>query len=147
MERQTSGLGLPGEFVGLHIRRGDKVGEHRFRDCARYVELLRGKGLGKNIFIATDDSAVLREMESTASGSRVFSLAGNEDSGYYHNDFVRLDWPSRRRRIVRLLAEIEILSKASWFIGAYDSNIGMFLGMRRACERCLDVDGRAWMIW
>ena len=70
-----------------------------------------------------------------------------DESGYYHQEFMKMPKDYIKHKTHRLLASVDILKDAEYFIGTFSSNPGMFMGMRMDAERCLSVDGTPWRIW
>jgi len=100
-----------------------------------------------HIFICSDHSGVVDKIKNTYPDVNIYSLSQEKSDGYFHEKFARLSADNRKQHTLTLFANVEIISKASTFIGTIDSNIGMFIGMRDTVKNCLDIDGRAWDLY
>lgn len=141
IELRIASLGLPRDYIALHVRRGDKTAESSYTPLKSYVAAV--ERLGRNspaVYVATDDSSVLEELRSLI-GRRleVVSLASASAKGHYEGAFNSLSPSQRRDRVELLLVELEILARSDFFIGSSPSNVFYLTRMRRANERLIDV--------
>jgi hypothetical protein len=143
----SSRLGLPAEYIGLHVRRGDKGREASEVGLDRYVERLMQVTGVRNVFLVTDDFSVVREFERQFKQYTVFTLCNPEQRGYWQAEFLAKPAEQRYAAIVHLLADIEILRRSTAFVGTFSSNVGMFISMSRAGRECYGTDFDHWRIW
>lgn len=135
------GLGLPRDYVALHIRRGDKNTEFPYVKVERYAQYVRERiAVPGTLLVATDDFRILREVEARLAGWTVRSAAEPESGGYRHGDFVRLPAAEKRRRNVLLLAEVEAMRGASHFFGSRTTNVAWLVNLLRKGEGVTWVD-------
>ena len=137
-------LNLPKEYAAIHVRRGDKATEIQHTPIQAYMEKLGGKY--HNLFVASDDYSVVEEVRKLYPDQQVWTLCTPAERGY---DQAKADAESpeekEKNRIV-LFAIMEVLNRATKFVGTYSSNMGMFMGMRNP-KICQGVDFDHWLIW
>jgi hypothetical protein len=132
---------VPKDYLAINVRRGDKVIEHAYvgNDC--YAERINSLALGiRSIFIATDDGRVIPEISQVMPDYEFISLAERNSKGYVHSDFKSLPSAERRRRILRLLAELELMRDANLFIGSKTTNVSWMANAHRGGEGVIWVD-------
>lgn len=146
VKNEINALRLPQQYIGLHIRRGDKHIEHESMKIRVYTDKMRDLNI-KDVFISTDDyNAILDIKEQSAANLNFFYLCKDDQTGYDHNQYIALSKPKIKEAQIELFASVDILAKSQYFIGTYSSNIGMFLGMRMDSGKCISVDIN-WRIW
>ena len=141
-------LVLPDEFLGLHIRRGDKGAEYDIQESKKYMSLLEQHSPLKVAFVLTDDYGTFAKLKNDYPDWEFHTLCEESEHGYFHNDFIaKTDIESIARRHIKLFASMDILSKSQIFVGTFSSNPGMYLGMRMDKNRTFGVDFEKWRIW
>ena len=147
VDESIQSLNLPPEYIGFHIRKGDKELEFNSVEIEKYIiEAESATGIRKG-FILTDDYRVITKLRSLFSNWQFFTLCGEEETGYLHREFLRKSLEFRSDSLIRLFSSMDILYKSKLFIGTFSSNPGMYLGMRRPKESCLGIDFPTWRIW
>ena len=137
-------LGLPSEYIGFHIRGGDKFLEHKIEPIENYFS--KNETCIKNVFVLTDDYTVISNIKKMYPDYSVYTLCEVSEHGYFHGDFINQDTAYKRRKLIRLFASIDILAASKLFIGTFSSNPGMYLGMRSpTISKGVDFDN--WIIW
>lgn len=133
--------GLDAEFensvsVGFHVRRGDAIREMRRHDAVEYVDRLIGLDIKEKIkscFIASDDYEVIPEMKKALKARgvscRVYSLVKDKQHGNRAKDQLSDD------DVLQLMAEISTLTRSTYFIGSFDTNLGAMVSLMRRCYR------------
>lgn len=139
-------IDLSSEYVGFHIRGGDKTSEHDILSIAEYISKAESLTSLRVAFVYTDDYRFIETLQEHYPSWNFRTLTPKEDRGYFHNDFVKLDTATRVRKTVNMFASMELLSRATISFCTFSSNIGMFLGMRMG-DRAIGVDMDNWMIW
>ncbi len=137
---------LPSEYVGFHVRGGDKTSEHDILSLAEYISKAESLTSLREAFVYTDDYRFVETLQEHYPSWNFHTLTPKEDRGYFHNDFVKLDTATRVGKTINMFASMELLSRASLSFCTFSSNIGMFLGMRMG-DRAIGVDMDNWMIW
>lgn len=121
------------EYVGVHVRRGDKGKEVDNVPLRRYAAAVKALSLADTpVFVAADDGASVRQMRRMLPGRTILAIRGVEgrkghDQMQMNQRFMKKNyWP-----IVELLAEIEALRGAKLFVGTFSSNLGRFVHLLR----------------
>jgi len=124
--------------VGFHVRRGDKIkGESRLYTGIEYVDKLEnvtGTTMDKkkieNCFVASDDIKAVDEVRIALSKNgficKVHTLTQRDEHGAHQSVNVE--------KTFELIAELFILSKVTYFIGTFNSNIGSIVSLMRGCH-------------
>jgi len=138
-------LSLPEDYIAIHIRSGDKIQEVPLYSQDDYIKHAIGKT--NNLYVYSDNYEIIEKIKIKYNDFNIYSLTEKNDTGYIHNDFVKLPPLERKKKMTKLFANIEIFCNANTFIGSIDSNPGMFVWMSRAGKNCIDVNGREFMIY
>jgi len=144
MEKQIAELALPESYIGLHIRRGDKISEAPLESVESYMNLVVNQTTSKNAFVLTDDFRVINELRITYPDWSFFTFAQTGECGYDHKEHLRQSKEARRIAMIKLLASVETLRRSDFFVGTYHSNPGKFLGMLRPEGTHSGVDNSIW---
>lgn len=139
-------IALPREYVGFHVRGGDKASEHDILSLSKYIEKAESWTALRDAFVYTDDYRFVESLRKQYPAWRFGTLTPKEDHGYFHGEFVKLDTAIRTNKIVNMFASMELLSNATLTFCTFSSNVGMFLGMRMG-DQAIGVDMDHWMIW
>ncbi len=139
-------IDLPKEYVGFHVRGGDKTTEHDLLAIDEYVTKAESLTSIRDAFVYTDDYRFFSSLQEKYSSWHFHTLTPEEDRGYFFDEFMRLSPNERAIKTVNMFASMELLSKASLTLCTFSSNVGMFLGMRMG-DRAIGVDMENWMIW
>lgn len=143
-ELKTS-INMPDNYIGFHIRGGDKFMEHKIELIEAYFAKVNNTEV-KTAFVLTDDYSTIQEINRLYPRWRVETLCRKEEKGYFHADFLSESEELQEQKYLRLFASIDILAQADQFVGTYSSNPGMYLGMRNA-PICTGVDFDSWKLW
>lgn len=138
-------IGLPAEYVSFQIRRGDKNIEKEYIPVENFFEYIIANYNTKNLFILADDYTSIIEASEKYPQYNIFTLAVPDDGGYIHAEFIKLSNISKKEKIVRLLASIEIMREAQNILGAFVANTELFLGMAEP-KKMVWLDGQEWGI-
>lgn len=147
INERISTLPYHDNYVALHVRRGDKITETTFIDTKEYIKTLQQHSNCKRIFVATDDFAIFRELQTTYPDYEFFTLSREERHGYDQRTFETYPPQQKESEMYNLFADIEMLANAEYFVGTLSSNIGMYLYWRMPEGRCIGVDFNTWKIW
>lgn len=141
-------INLPDQYVGFHIRRGDKVIEiNEFSNSFYIKKSIQICDSINNAFVLTDDYNVIKELNEMFSDWNFCTLTNINEKGYEFSKYISKPVDERRRDMIKLFASIEILRKSDFFVGTFSSNPGMFLGMCMEKEKTFGVDLAKWQIW
>ncbi|QNA44996.1 O-fucosyltransferase family protein [Lacibacter sediminis] len=142
-----SSLNLPDEYVGLHIRGGDKFVEFDLHEIDTYINKATSLSNCRNAFVLTDDYRIIEQLNQKYPDWHIYTLCDKESRGYFHWDFIKLDKTHIRNQHVRLFASTDVLNKAAFFVGTFNSNVGAYLGVRMDRDKCFGVDFDDWRIF
>lgn len=146
IELKKSAIKLPSEYIGVHIRGGDKVTEHKLFSVDDYMDKLKSLSDCKNVYVATDDYNNIIAIQKYKDYN-IYTLCESKSNGHVQSNFDSLNKIIKQEALIDLFADVNILSNATHFIGTYSSNIGMFLGMKKSESTCYCLDFDAWQIW
>lgn len=148
VEKLKDSLNLPSQYIGFHIRRGDKHIEQNPIDISVYFDKLSSiEDYPKNAFVLTDDYNVITDIKEMHLDWNIFTLCKETERGYIHSEFQKMSKEQIKEAHINLFTSIDILNKAQYFVGTYASNPGMYLGMRMDAKKCLSIDLDNWQIW
>ena len=138
-------LDLPKDYIGIHIRRGDKLIEtSQIFDLSEYLEIAEKNTSIRNIYISTDDYKVVEELKSNNNWT-LFHSVSSISQGYYQQQFDKKMPSEKYNDLLDLFSDVQILCNSSNFIGTCKSNVGMFVGMYRNNHKCHYLDTHDWM--
>lgn len=143
-------LEIPKNYGAMFIRRGDKNIEAPYEEIKKYFDKMDGVSGGYNlpIFVSSDDFNVIQEIKNLYPERDIYSFHFEQDSGYFMGDFIsNYTKVEQKEKIIQLLAQIEVLKRADFFVGTYSTNVAVFVGMARDCKNCYDVNGNEWILW
>lgn len=133
-------LEVPKDYVGIHVRRGDKIKEVSFVSVDNYMSILKDKSEIKNVYVATDDYGTIKLLRANYPEYRFYSLTKEVSAGYDQTAFDNLEKGKKQTHMISLFADIEMLASAKCFVGSYSSNVGLYIAIRRNRENCFYVD-------
>ena len=140
--KEIAAINIPkDDYIGLHIRAGDKILENKLFDIEDYFEIVRKKATGfKNVFLMTDDYRVYEKCKLYYPDYDFFTTCSENEMGYDNVKFNLQNNEQKYLDMVKLLASIELLNNSKVFIGVYNSNPGQFLYLRRNdCTYFVDI--------
>jgi len=140
-------VGLPAEYISIHVRAGDKFMETGTFDFSEYMVPAEQLATTQHAFILTDDYTVLEQLRAQYPDWQFYTLCEPTERGYFHYEFLKLSPEHKYRQHLKLFASMDICAASTKFIGTYSSNPGMFMGMRIGEERCYCLDFPHWLIW
>lgn len=137
---------LPEKYISIHVRSGDKFLEKELHLMHEYMNKVNDLN-EKNIFVLTDDYAVVEALWSEYKDYNFFTLCNPDERGYFHKEFIKKSPEEKYNKHVSLFANIDICASSKKFIGTYSSNPGMYMGMRIGENNCIGIDYDNWIIW
>jgi hypothetical protein len=147
VEEIKKSINLPRNYIGFHIRGGDKFMEASLSNVNAYIDKAESKSNLRYAFVLTDDYSVFEMLVRNYPSWRFSTLCGENEHGYYHAKFINERSDIKRQRYYKLFASIDILAESDMFIGTFSSNPGMYLGMRMDSSKVFSVDIPEWKIW
>ncbi|WP_022823985.1 hypothetical protein [Hymenobacter norwichensis] len=142
----TQTVVLPAEYISLHIRAGDKFTETKMYDFSEYMVPATRFSANQTAFVMTDDYTVVEQLRKQYTDWQFHTLCLPSERGYFHKAFVKQDRQAKYQHHLQLFAAIDITAGATKFIGTYNSNPGMYMGMRIGPERCFCLDSDEWVL-
>jgi len=138
---------FPKNYIGIHIRGGDKITEHKLYPIQKYIEKAQSVSSLRNAFIMTDDYLIYEMLVKNYPDWRFYSSTMEDEKGYDHYEFLKRSKERKKKHMMNLFASAEIIKKSDAFIGTFSSNIGTFLGMYMPREIVYGIDYDNWMIF
>lgn len=141
-------LDLPQRYMGVHIRRGDKIvsGEMEEIGIGAYIsEIEKRKDICRNVYIATDDFSSIPLLEE-ALLPQGFCLYYNEAGGKRGFDEKTFNGKAKEERYadtLDVLLDMDVLIHACFFIGTYSSNLSRVVPVYVGPDNCMSLD-RPW---
>lgn len=145
IQRRIQGLELPEKFIGLHIRGGDKVQEAKVFAPDDYMALVQRHTDLRDVFVLTDEFRFVRHLRANYAGYRFYTTCGPHETGYDFPAFQKLDKATQFGEYAKLLASMDVLSRAVLAFGSRKTNPGMFLGMSIG-KKFIGIDSDKWLV-
>lgn len=146
IKSKIESLKLPQEYLGFHIRRGDKHIEQDLIGISSYLNKAEAISNTKDAFILTDDYKVITETKKLYPEWNIYTLCKESETGYEHAQFKKKNKSVIKEAHLNLFASTDILSCSEYFVGTFGSNPGMFLGLKMDIQNSLSIDIN-WQIW
>ncbi len=147
IKEKIKSINLTEEYIGFHIRSGDKFIEAEMKSIEVYMNKAKEISQIKNIFVLTDDYRLIELLKKEYSSFNFYTFCKEDERGYFHGEFQKNNKDQIRDAHLNLFASIDVLSGSKAFVGTFSSNPGMYLGMRMAGKHCYGVDLEQWQIW
>ena len=129
MDALIAELHLPEHYISMQVRGGDKYLEYdKLVEADAFIEKVETLGLSHlPLFIFTDDYRNVTYFREKRPEWKLMTLTGQDERGYYNNEFNKQDWEFRKANLIKLLAIIEVCVKADLHIGSNQSCVDMYL--------------------
>ncbi|MVN22235.1 O-fucosyltransferase family protein [Mucilaginibacter arboris] len=144
---RIQGLNLPTEYVGVHLRSGDKVTEAKVSSAHEYINYIKNITPLKNLFVFTDDYKNISELKSSFTDYRIYTFCKEGEKGFSEGAYNRLNKEAKKEMTIKVLTDSEALYKSSVFVGTMSSNVGLFIGMQRNAKLWYGIDANDWRMW
>lgn len=133
MDALIAGVHLPKHYISMQVRGGDKYLEYdKLVEADAFIEKVETLGLSHMpLFIFTDDYRNVTYLREKRPEWKLMTLTGEDERGYYNNEFNKQDWEFRKANLIKLLAIIEVCVKADLHIGSNQSCVDMYLRSRK----------------
>jgi hypothetical protein len=128
------------EYVGVHIRRGDKIksGEMNDIDLEEYTtEILKTKA--SKCFISTDDYSSVVYIKNKLPNISVFTFCPTTLNGSFHDAFGK-QIHYNHQNTYSIIRDIEFLKQSNHFIGTTSSNISRIVVQLRKFNSYSSLD-------
>ena len=145
LKQRIDNLGLPKDYISVHIRRGDKITSQEMQEIriGKYVSsILEHKAVNTNVYIATDDVSIIDELKQQLAphGICVFYNNQNQSQGFNEATFNRFSRQARYEEMLNVLLDMEVLVHAKFFIGTYTSNLSRVVPFFLGLDHCVSLD-------
>ena len=145
IRQKISQLGLPDMYIGVHIRRGDKITSQEMQEIHldKYVNtILRHKDISTNVYIATDDVSIIQDIKEKLEnqGFCIYYNKLNKSQGFNKSDFNHTDKQTRYQETINVLLDMEVLIHSGFFIGTYTSNLSRVVPFFLGLDYCVSLD-------
>lgn len=145
IHEKKSQLGLPDKYIGIHIRRGDKITSQEMQEIHldKYVNtILRYKDISANVYVATDDVSIIQDIKKKLEnqGICIYYNSLNKSQGFNESDFNHADKQTRYQETINVLLDMEVLIQCSFFIGTYTSNLSRVVPFFLGLDKCISLD-------
>ena len=145
IEKAKKFLNLPNEYIGVHIRRGDKITSEEMKEIHndKYInEIIKHSDICKYIYIATDDISIINEFRAILEplGIKVYYNSLNNSKGYDLEKFNKATKQARREEAINVLLDMDILIHSIFFIGTYTSNLSRVVPFYLGQDNCVSLD-------
>lgn len=134
-----------GDYIGVHIRRGDKlINEANKVGVIDFIKLIEKMNLSsENIFIATDDYSVINEFIELRPRWKIKSLVTNHENGHLQSDFNSKSNNDIKKNTISVINDIEILKNSKVYIGSITSNFTKLISiLRNNYDSTYSIDSR-----
>lgn len=144
IDQLKSTLNLPEQYVGFHIRGGDKFIETRLHDVDEYINKT-GIKHGGVAFVSTDDYKNVVMLRERYPSWCFYTLTEKKHSGYQQGMLSKISKEEKENEMINLFTSVDIMIHADRTYCTYSSNVGMFLGMMMG-NRAIDIEDNKWRI-
>ena len=145
LEQRIDELKLPDDYIGIHIRRGDKITSQEMQEIriGKYVNsILKHKAISSNVYIATDDVSIIDELSQQliSHGISVLYNDLNQSQGFNEATFNHFSRQARYEETLNVLLDMEVLIHSKFFIGTFTSNLSRVVPFFLGLDKCTSLD-------
>jgi hypothetical protein len=138
-------INLPDDYIGVHIRRGDKITSEEMREIHldKYIKTISEyKSISNNIYIATDNISIINELKPQLAvlGFNLFFNICNHSLGFEEAKFNQASKQVKQEETLNVLLDMEVLVHAKFFIGTYTSNLSRVVPFFLGLDHCISLD-------
>ena len=145
LKQKIDGLRLPNDYIGVHIRRGDKITSKEMQEIRldKYINaIITHKDISSNVYIATDDISIINIIKEKllSCGFNIFYNILNKSTGFIEADFNNTSKQERQEETLNVLLDMEVLIHSKFFIGTYTSNLSRVVPFFLGLNKCISLD-------
>ena len=145
LSNRRNDLKLPNDYIGVHIRRGDKITSKEMEEIRldKYVNtIINYKKISSNVFIATDDTSIINDVKEKLHphGFNIFYNIQNQSTGFNETIFNHASKQTRRKETINVLLDMDVLIHSKFFIGTYTSNLSRVVPFFLGLDKCISLD-------
>jgi len=138
-------IGLPGVYIGVHIRRGDKITSKEMQEIRldKYVNaIISHKSISSNVYISTDDTSIIKNIKEKlhSYGFKIYYNSQNKSTGFIEVEFNSASKQTRQEETLNVLLDMEVLIRSKFFIGTYTSNLSRVVPFFLGLDKCISLD-------
>ncbi len=121
------------DYIGVHVRRGDKlIKEAEFKEVDKFISLIeRNSNVIRNVFISTDDYSVIKEFRMKRPDWIIHSFTPESSKGHDQASFNNKTKEDIFSEVSLLITEIVIHKNANTYIGTASSNLTKLISLLR----------------
>ena len=143
--KRMEDLKLPSNYIGVHIRRGDKITSEEMKEIHldNYVNtIVAHKTISTNVYIATDDVSIINDLMPKLSGLgfNLYYNTFNQSQGFNEASYNQASRQVKREETLNVLLDMEVLIHAKFFIGTYTSNLSRVVPFFLGLDHCISLD-------
>ncbi len=145
IRERTVSLELPDSYIGVHIRRGDKITSQEMQNIHldKYVNaMVAYKNISPNVYIATDDISIISYIKKRTENQNITIYYNflNHSQGFNEQNFNHSSLKTRKEDTLNVLLDMDILIHSKFFIGTYTSNLSRVVPFFIGPDKCLSLD-------
>ena len=145
LSNRINNLGLPDDYIGVHIRRGDKITSKEMQEIRldKYINtIVKYKSVSSNVYSATNDTSLINDIKEKlhAYDLKIFYNKNNQSTGFNEAVFNNSSKQARQEETLNVLFDMEVLIHSSFFIGTYTSNLSRVVPFFLGLDRCISLD-------
>ncbi|MBO7044855.1 MAG: O-fucosyltransferase family protein [Prevotella sp.] len=145
LKLRINGLRLPDDYIGVHVRRGDKITSKEMQDIRldKYINtIINYKSISSNVYIATDDTSIIHEIKKKLCphGFNIFYNSLNQSTGFVEANFNNASKQARQEETINVLLDMDVLIHSNFFIGTYTSNLSRVVPFFLGLDKCISLD-------
>ena len=143
--KRVEKLKLPDNYIGVHIRKGDKITSEEMIDIHidNYIYTLSmHSNISTNVYIATDDASIINDLKPKLAclGFDLYYNIFNQSQGFNEASYNRASRQVKREETLNVLLDMEVLIHAKFFIGTYTSNLSRVVPFFLGLDHCVSLD-------
>lgn len=145
IRKRTERLELPDSYIGVHIRRGDKITSQEMQDIHldKYINaIVAYKNISPNVYIATDDISIISYIKKRTETQNITIYYNNlnHSQGFNESDFNQASLKTRKEETLNVLLDMDVLIHSKFFIGTYTSNLSRVVPFFLGPDKCISLD-------
>lgn len=150
IRNEIAKLNLPKDYIGVHIRRGDKIISKEMNNINLDIyirEIINRKSISSEVYVATDDVAIISLLRDRlfSEGIHVFFNETNAQNGFDETSFNLSDKKYKHFQTLNMLLDFDVLIHSRFFIGTYTSNVSRVIPFYLGLDKCCSLD-KEWNI-
>ncbi len=128
-------------YIGVHLRRGDKIIETEFITTEIYLNEIKKQSAIYNIkkvLVFTDSIKDGKQIQQKLKDFDI-TLLNLDENGYFHEEFLQLPYKVRLNKTFQLCNIVNKMALSTHYIGSNDGNLSAFISLLRKGENMTDI--------